>query len=78
MEPGREDREHPVLRFLYVWGTTLPQWNPAVKTGSTRRLFEAVQPTGGASMEPGREDREHRPRPIPARSRPDRLNGTRP
>ena len=35
MEPGREDREHmhPDCRVLATGNT--PQWNPAVKTGST-------------------------------------------
>ena len=35
MEPGREDREHLEVCTAHLRLKVLPQWNPAVKTGST-------------------------------------------
>ena len=35
MEPGREDREHHTIPVESCRKTHTPQWNPAVKTGST-------------------------------------------
>ena len=41
MEPGREDREHSANPAgATAWSAT-PQWNPAVKTGSTRLAYYA-------------------------------------
>ena len=36
MEPGREDREHAGVVYDPGHPGARPQWNPAVKTGSTR------------------------------------------
>ena len=35
MEPGREDREHEERMWPSQLQHSVPQWNPAVKTGST-------------------------------------------
>ena len=51
-----------------------PQWNPAVKTGSTSRLcVNGTHCRHLASMEPGREDREHA-----TTTTPNGLRGNRP
>ena len=79
MEPGREDREHTEVGDPLKMYANSPQWNPAVKTGSTKFRSKKVVTTMSASMEPGREDREH---PAAVRSVGQfpcrRLNGTRP
>ena len=60
MEPGREDREHRHDAESHLLVSPMPQWNPAVKTGSTPILVISPAADHRASMEPGREDREHR------------------
>ena len=59
MEPGREDREHVYRPAAFELIQLKPQWNPAVKTGSTRAAGQQRLELYEASMEPGREDREH-------------------
>ena len=60
MEPGHEDREHEMDRAGTTGMTDLPQWNPAMKTGSTCLGVDGLHlGLVVASMEPGHEDREH-------------------
>ena len=59
MEPGREDREYLPVPRKRDPEPSLPQWNPAVKTGSTGAGQRGCGPPIDASMEPGREDREY-------------------
>ena len=52
MEPGREDREHSSARLFFTRLAKLPQWNPAVKTGSTGRAAGATTRAGTPQWNP--------------------------
>ena len=78
MEPGREDREHDSDRPGIEYFLTVPQWNPAVKTGSTNpnRALQIASPwpqwnpavkTGSTvNVGIGAPDKSHSPQWNPA------------